>query len=76
MRVPRSQENISGKDLTEQSGENWVPARAQSGHESEEQSDAGQAVYRAYILKRESAAECQKGVKWLRGVPGSQKSVE
>ena len=38
MRVPRSQENLSGKDLTEKSRENWVPARAQSGHEGDEQS--------------------------------------
>ena len=27
MRVPPSQENLRGKDLTEQSGRNWAPAR-------------------------------------------------
>ena len=26
LKVPHNQENLSGKDLTEQSGENWVPA--------------------------------------------------
>ena len=48
MRVLCSQENLSGKDLDEQSGENWPLTRAQSGHEGEEQSVGGQAVYRAY----------------------------
>ena len=39
MRAPRSQgqENIKGKNFTEQSGENWVPARTQSGHERDGQ---------------------------------------
>ena len=30
----------------ERLGENWVTARAQSGHEGEEQSEGGLAVYR------------------------------
>ena len=38
MRVPCSQEDLSGKDLNEQSGEKWVPARAQSDHEGDQQS--------------------------------------
>ena len=32
-----SQENLSGKDLDERSGENWAPAGALSGHEGDEQ---------------------------------------
>ena len=36
--MSHSQESLSGKDLIEQSEENWVPARAQSGHEGDEQS--------------------------------------
>ena len=28
------------------------------------------------MFRRESAAECQKGVKWLKGVPSSQERVE
>ena len=27
LKVPRNQENICGKDLTERSGENWTPAK-------------------------------------------------
>ena len=38
MGVPCSQENLSGKDLNEQSGQNWVPPRAQTGHAGDEQS--------------------------------------
>ena len=38
MRVRCSQENLSGKDLNEKSGENCVPQRAQSEHEGDEQS--------------------------------------
>ena len=57
MRVPRSQENLSGKDISQESGKNWVTARAQSDHEGEEHLIAGQAVYRTYILRRESAVE-------------------
>ena len=36
-RVPRSQENLRVKDLTEYSGESWVPVRARKGHEGDEQ---------------------------------------
>ena len=77
MRVPYTQENLSGKNLDEQSRENWVPARAQSGHKDEEQpvvlgkQSTGHTVFRSY-----SAAECQNNVKWLIGVPSSQKSAE
>ena len=51
MRVSSSQENLSGKNLDEQSGENWVPARAQTVHEGDEQSVVGQAVYRAHSVQ-------------------------
>ena len=51
MRVPCSQENLSGKDLNEQSGENWVTAGAQRGREDEEQSVGGPAVYRIYSFQ-------------------------
>ena len=37
MRIPCSQENLSGRDVDEHSGENWVPARARSSHEGDEQ---------------------------------------
>ena len=36
MRVPCSQENLSDKDFDEQTRENSVTARTQSGHEGEE----------------------------------------
>ena len=45
--VPRDQENLSGKDLNEQSRENWVPAGAQSGHEGDEQSGVNWVTTRA-----------------------------
>ena len=35
--MPRSQESLRVKDLTEQSGENWLPVRARRGHEGDEQ---------------------------------------
>ena len=77
MRVPCSQENLAGKDLDEQSVENWVSARAQIDHEGEEQSVVGQAVCRTYSVQElESSAECRNGVKWLKGVPSIQESVE
>ena len=79
MRVPGSQENFSGKGLNEQPEENWVPAMSQSGHEGEEQAVVGQEVYTSIVhtvFRRESADECQKGVKWLKRVPSSQESVE
>ena len=41
MRMPCCQENLSGNDLDEQSGENWVQARAQSGDEGDEQFSPG-----------------------------------
>ena len=76
MRVHCSHESLSDKDFDEQSGENWVTARPRSGHEGKEQSVVGQAVYRAYSVRREWAAECQNGVRWLKGGPSSQESVE
>ena len=36
-RVPRSQENLRVMDLTEYSGENWVPVRARRVLEGDEQ---------------------------------------
>ena len=47
MRVPRNQENLRGKDLTGQSGENWVPVRARSGHEGDELSGENRVTARA-----------------------------
>ena len=47
MRAPCSQENLSGKDLDEQSGENWAPAGAQSSHEGDEQSGENRVTARA-----------------------------
>ena len=47
LKVPRNQENLSGKDLNEQSGENWVPPRAQSGHEGDDQSGVNWVTTRA-----------------------------
>ena len=47
MRVPCSQENLSDKDLDEQSGENWAPAGAQSGHEGDEQLGENRVTARA-----------------------------
>ena len=78
MRVPCSQENISGKYLDDQSGENWVTARAQRGHEGEEQSVICQAVYKAYSVQLPNAImpECQNGDMWLKGVLRSQEIVE
>ena len=29
LRVPHNQENLCGKDLTKQSGENWAPAKTE-----------------------------------------------
>ena len=63
MRLPRSQsqENISGKDLTEQSGENFVPARARSGHEGDEQSGENWITSRAHSGHegKEQSVACQ-----------------
>ena len=67
MRVPCSQENFSGKDLEEQSGENWVTATAQIGHEGDEQPVGGQVFYRTSNFQRTPAAECPKGANWLKG---------
>ena len=39
--VPRSQESLRVKDLTEQSGENWLPVRARRGHEGDKTRRAG-----------------------------------
>ena len=47
MRVPCSQENLSGKDHDKQSGENWAPAGAQSGHEGDEQLGENRVTARA-----------------------------
>ena len=47
MRVPCSQENLSGKDLNEQPGEKWVPARAESGHDGDERSGENWVTARA-----------------------------
>ena len=57
MRVPSSQENVSGKYLTDQPGESWVTVREPTlqdiqlgtgcegtGHKGDEQSVASQAV--------------------------------
>ena len=35
--MPRSQKNLRVKDLTEYSGEKWVPVRARRGHQEDEQ---------------------------------------
>ena len=48
MRVPCSQENLSGKDLDEQSGDSWVPVMAQSGHEGDKQSRENWVIERAH----------------------------
>ena len=51
MRVPFSQENLSGKDLDEESEENWSSTKAKSGHEGEEHPVVGQAVYGTYSIQ-------------------------
>ena len=89
-----NQENLSGKDLTEQLGDKWVPARAQRGHEGDEQSGVNWVATRAQsghegkeqsvagqstghtVFRWESAAECQKGFQWLKGMQSSKESVE
>ena len=48
MRVPCSQENLSGKDLDEQSGDSWVPVMAQSGHEGDKLSGKNWVIVRAH----------------------------
>ena len=45
--MPRSPESLSGKGLTEQSLENWVPARAHNGHEGDAQSGENWVTARA-----------------------------
>ena len=71
MRVPSSQENIDGKDLDEHSGENWVPARAQIGHEGGEQSGENWVTARAQSGHEgeEQSVGCQ-AVYWAYSVQG------
>ena len=47
MRVPRRQEYLNGKDLIGQSGDKWIPARAQSGHEGDKQSGENWVIAKA-----------------------------
>ena len=50
--------------------------KAQSCHKGEEQSIAGHQSTGHTVFRSESAAECQMGAKWFKGVPSSQESVE
>ena len=46
--VPGNRKDVSGKYLIEQPVGTWVTVRTQSGHEGDEQSVSGQAVYRTF----------------------------
>ena len=76
IRVARSQTDLGGKHLTEQPGESWVTARAESGHEVNEQSEADQAVHRTFSSQECAGRKCEQGIKWLKGMLSSQERVK
>ena len=63
MQVPNSQEDVNGKCLTMG---NWLIVKPQSGHEGDEQSVAGQAIYRTSSYQKSAGRLVPKGCQMVK----------
>ena len=59
--VPKRQEFLRGKDLTEQPGQGRMTVRASNDHEGGEQLIAGQAGYRISFFQEGAGRQVPKG---------------